>query len=236
MARSTTGISYASLAVVILGGLVFTVFVTIPAWSTWQATRHVFAERAAARDERMRFLQNIDARLQELQTYEEDARVLSVTFPDTEAPADATAIVGALASRNGLTARVVTGPELRDQPTSPRETALTAPVETVSLVTEGRLSGIAPAAPRSAVRGAVHEFRVKVRGTYAGVSAFLRDLEKSVRFFDIPSIDVKGGFDDGSAEADLAILTYIAGTGGPFLPASASAAVTGSPTTPSPVP
>jgi hypothetical protein len=229
MARSTTGIAYISLSVVVLGGLVFTVFVTIPAWSTWRVTGQVFAERVVARDERVRFLQDIDARLQELTTHEGDARVLSVAFPDTEAPADATAIVGALAERNGLTTRVVAGLELRKEPPSSGETALAAPVGSVSLLTERIPSGVAPTAPRSAsARGAVYEFRVKVRGTYAGLSAFLRDLEKSVRFFDIPSIEFKGGFDDGSVEADLTILTYIAGAGGTLLPGAVPAAVPGS--------
>lgn len=228
MARSTTGIAYATLSVVILGGLVFTVFLTIPSWSTWQATGQVFTERAAARDERVRFLQDIDARLQELKTYEEDARALSVAFPDTEAPADAMAIVGALAARNGLAARLVTGPELRRNQPAP------SPEPTV----EGlRAEGAPPVAPRSAsARGAAYEFRVKVRGTYAGLSAFLRDLEKSVRFLDPVSIDFKAGFADGSVEADFVVLTYLAGTGETLLPSPAVATTPAGPATPSPVP
>lgn len=216
MARSTTGIAYALFGIVILGGMVFTVFVTIPAWSAWQATRDVLAQRVSAKEERARFLQNIDARLQELKAVEGDAKVLSVAFPDHKAPADATAIVGALAGRNGLTARVVTGPELRKEPAAP-EALVVTPADTASFLREGGAGG-APGTRAQAARGAVYEFQVKVRGTYTGLNAFLRDLEKSVRFFDIAAVDFKGGAQDGSVEADLKILTYIAETGGSLLP------------------
>lgn len=231
MARSTTGIAYALFGVVILGGMVFTVFVTIPAWSAWQATRDVLTQRVSARDERVRFLQNIDARLRELKAVEGDAKVLAVAFPDFTAPADATAVVGALAGRNGLTARLVTGPELRKEPASPEATTVT-PGDTAAFLQEGSAGGTSAA--RSGSRGVVYAFQVKVRGTYTGLNAFLRDLEKSVRFFDIAAVDFKGGAEDGSVEADLNIRTYIAETGGSLLPtepASGDAAVT-----PAPVP
>ena len=214
MARSTTGIAYGLFGVVILGGMVFTVFVTIPSWSAWQATGEVLAQRAAAREERARFLQNIDARIQELKAVEGDAKVLAVAFPEHEAPAEATAIIGALAGRNGLTARIITGPELRKEALAP-EPATVTPADTAVLLREGAAG--TPAA-RSGSGGTAYEFRVKVRGTYTGLSAFLRDLEKSVRFFDIAAIDFKGGAEDGSVEADFTILTYLTEAGESLLP------------------
>ncbi len=221
MARSSTGIAYAFLYAVILGGLVFTVFVTIPAWSAWQATRQVLTERIAAHEERTRFVQNVDTRLQELQTYAADARVLSVSFPDGEAPADALGVLGALASRSGVTARVVHGPELQKNAPTPAPAADGGAGETAALA-------------RSAARGPVYELKVQVRATYAGLSAFIRDLEKSIRFFDVISMDVKGGLEGGLVEADIVVHTYGVETGGTLLPSVSSTPA--STATPSPTP
>lgn len=228
MARSTTGIAYAFLYVVILSGLIFTVFVTIPAWSAWQATRQVLAERVLAHGERVRFLANVGARVQELRTYAADARVLSVGFPEYEAPADALGVLGALAARSGLTIRVVHGPELRKDTSA--TTGSTASQSADDLTNETRPVSSRP----SASRGAVYAIKVQVRGTYTGLNAFLRDLEKSVRFFDIPALDVKGGFEGGLVEVDITLHTYIAETGGTLLPAGSE--TSGSSVTPSPVP
>lgn len=224
MARSTTGIAYAFLYVVILGGLIFTVFVTIPAWSAWQATRQVLAERASAHEERVRFLANVDARVQELRTYAADAKVLSVSFPEHEAPADAVGVLGALAARSGVTIRVVHGPEL--QKNTSAAPASTASQSADDLTDETRV--VSSSRPSSS-RGTVYTIKVQVRGTYTGLNAFLRDLEKSVRFFDIPALSVKGGFEGGLVESDITLHTYITETGGTLLPAGSGGSVTTSP-------
>lgn len=199
MARATTGLAYAIVGIALLGGLIFTVFVTVPAWSALGTARGVLAERIAARDDRQTFLANVDARVEEFKRYERDAQVLAVAFPESEAPADLVAVLGGLASRNGVTVSTVEGPNLRK---------LSLAVA-LSVAPEGPTAGSAGGAAQG-TRQNVFETKAKVRGTYAALNAFVRDLEKSVRLLDIPELSLRSAFEGQNIEALLTLVTYSA--------------------------
>lgn len=184
MARATTGIAYLLLGVVILGGLVFTVFMTIPAWSAWRAAGAQLKERVVARAEREQFLTDIATRTEELKRFADDARVLAVAFPETPAAADLAAVVGSAAVRNGLTVVSMVGPSARKQAASNETSAV-------------------------AKQSQIYEVTVKVRGTYAGLRSFLRDLERGVRLLDIPELEVKSLAEQQGIEATLKLLTTV---------------------------
>lgn len=196
MARATTGLAYGALGISVLGGLIFTMFVIMPSWSALKATRGTLVERTAARDERQRFQANVEARTAELKRYETDAVVLAVTFPENEAAADLAAVIGGLASRNGLTVAAMFGPDVR------KTSSVTPPV------TESAPAGTSgPARPQQ-----VFEVKLKVRGSYASIRGFIRDLEKNVRFLDLPELEVRsGGEQQDALEANLSLLTYTVG-------------------------
>lgn len=220
MARATTGLAYFTLGLTLLCGLVFSVFMTVPAWSQWRETRDRLAERERARDERQAFLANIEARAAELRAHELDAQALTVTFPETKAPADLMAILGALASRSGVTIAQVS--ELKERRVESKSTL--SPTPTPSAARAGREgeiavsgeggspqpAGSASAVPRQSSSPAV-EFTLQVRGSYAQVRSFIGDLERSLRLFDLPVIELSASAPEagGVLEARLTVVSYL---------------------------
>lgn len=221
MARATTGIAYLALGLTLLSGLVFTVFVTVPAWSRWRETRDRLAERERARDERQTFLTNIEARAAELKAHGLDAQALGVTFPETKAPADLTAILGALAAKNGVILSQIT--ELKERRRESKPTPAPTPTPAAASGSRGgaleagegeerpRSAGPTPTTPHSSSAPAV-EFSLSVRGSYAQVRSFIGDLERSLRLFDLPTVDLSASAPDagGVLEARLTVVSYLA--------------------------
>lgn len=211
MARATTGIAYLTLGLVILGGLVFTVFVTVPAWSAWRAARVQLEEKVGARDQRRNFLADIDARTAELRTYEREARALGVTFPETKAPADLAAIVHGLSVRNGVIVESVGEVQIRRASVqAPAANPPTAGAREAEVVGGGGPRG--GALPQAAPSAPVYEFSLSGHGTYAQIRAFLRDLERSLRLFDLPAVEITGGNlgEASIVRARITITTYLA--------------------------
>lgn len=166
MARSTTGLAYATLGASILGGVVVLVFLTVPSWTTLRDARALLVAQQAKRDQHQQFLKDIDARTAELLRYEKDARVLAVMLPDSEAPADLLAVIADLAQRNGMTILSVNGPAPKSA--SSAQAAVGGPARQT------------------------FETTLSVRGTYAGMSGFLRGVESSARLVDVPSVLITG--------------------------------------------
>lgn len=210
MARSTTGIAYLTLGLALLGGLVFSVFVTVPAWSALRAARGHLQERTTERTQREEFLANIDARTGDLKTYERDARALGVTFPETKAPADLAAIFHALSVRNGVLIESLSEPKVR-KVSVPSPTASPPAAGDDFVARPEEPGGSAPRETSPSTRA--YEFSLSGRGTYAQVRAFIQDIERSLRLFDLPTVDIQGGGnlgEGGTVKVQITLTTYLA--------------------------
>lgn len=219
MARPTTGIAYLIFMVTILGGFVFTVFATIPAWSQLEDERQRLQATIRERDDRQAFLAHIDARAEELKALEKEARMLQVMFPDSVQAADLAALLHSLSVRDGVVVQHIGEARV---PTSTRQGVPQTPVEGGAPVETGQ-SGGAPGAPAP---GKPYEVIVIVRGTYAQVRAFLLDLERTLQFFDVLAVDLQRE-KSASGEAVVAHITLrvftIAGSKDLVTPTGASA-------------
>lgn len=197
MPRPTTGVAYLILGLVLLGGLIFTVFVTIPAWSALAATRARLDETFTVRDERREFLANVGARLAELHAHERDARLLSVLFPETKQPADLAAVLQAAASRNGVAVITLSQLEVRKSASASRSATAAG--------TNRTPASPSPAAAEKEARS-VLELRLTAQGTYAQLRGFLTDLERAPRFLDVVKIDVTPvQLEQGILKADITV-------------------------------
>lgn len=208
MARATTGVAYLVLGLVLLGSLVFTVFVTLPAWSAWRSARDQLAAKIVEREQRREFLADIDSRSAELKTYERDARALGVAFPETKAPADLAAVVHALSTRNGVVVESMGEPKLRKASTSPPSERLPA----TARGDEGGEQAPSGIPPREAVAPSrAYEFLLTARGTYAQLRSFLLDLERSLRLFDLTAVELTAGRleEGGTVKAQVTLTTYL---------------------------
>lgn len=229
MARPTTGASYLTFGLVILGGFVFTAFVTVPSWSGWQAARARHSAKLAEQSEKATFLANIDARTVELGTHAQDAQALAVMFPETPSPAELAQVLHTIASRNGVILDSV-GVPVRPSVEQGRQQDVTRAYER---------GGTTPAVARTQGAQDVsvrYEVKVAARGSYGQLRAFLADLERSLRFFDVSAIELtaseatEGEAVPVLARADITLWGYR------VAPAvSASIGVGGSPA-PAPVP
>lgn len=218
MPRPTTGAAYLTLILTILGGVIFMVFLMIPSYSTWRAEQLQFEASTARYREKQTFLENIDARTAELRALDRDVRALQILFPETIASAELTAVLHGLASRNGVAITQVTQPGIRK---GPREQAAAPPEVTPPTVSAAKRSetgspeSAATTTPQPSVRSesAPYEFGVFIRGSYAQVRAFMVDLERSLRFFELQTIALSGdrGEQDvrGPISAQLNIWTYL---------------------------
>lgn len=183
MPRSTTGLAYATLGLSVLAGLTFVIFVSVPAWTEFRAANARLEKQRLSLEEHQQFLANVDARAAELKQHEKDAKVLAVAFPESSAAADITALLASLAQREGLSVTSVMGPV-------PRQNAL------------------AGTTPENQPGGReIFETTVRVRGTYAGISGFLRGLEQSARLVNIPSIDMSLGGQGAGIEGTVTLQT-----------------------------
>lgn len=197
MPRPTTGAAYLTLILTILGGVIFIVFVAIPAYSTWRNEQLRLEANIERRTEKQTFLENIDARTAELTKLDRDVRTLQVMFPDTIANAEIAALLHGLVVRNGVAVSQVTK-------LVPRKVDRSA-----GSGGQAAVGGEGEQASESTP----YEFGVTVRGSYAQVRAFLNDLERSLRFFDVPVLALTKQQQEGegtrTVAAQITLWTYL---------------------------
>lgn len=196
MPRATTGFAYLTFGLAVLGVLVFTVFVTVPAWSEYGATRASRVVRAEELKSQQDFLANVDARAAELVTYESDVRALAVSFPDTFAPADLLAVLHAAGARSGMVVESLSGPRLRERAAHPAATEEPSPGDGAR---ESSAGTRVTASPAPGPQRPVYIFSVTLTGTYAQLRAFVTEIERALQLFDVTDIDLKAAGAPGEA-------------------------------------
>ncbi len=203
MPRPTTGLAYLTLIVVVLGGLVFITFVTVPAWSTWRGEQDRLSVHREKLAEKEAFLRDIDRRAAELTQFDADVRALRVMFPEMLAPADLSAVLHAIATQNGVTIDLVSEPKPLKQTAAAPEAgtesgAAASPGGAQASPTPTPAAGATRASGGAA--GKTYEFTVGASGSYAQVRAFALDLERSVRYFDIAGLSFDAKKIEGTSE------------------------------------
>lgn len=172
MPRATTGLSYLTLALVVLGAFIFTIFVLSPQWADYRIAQDDLKKEQEKLVERKKFLASIDARKKELEGYAKDALALAVMFPDRQRPANTLALFQGLASGSGVLVMEAAEPREVTEP------ATTAASSSASANTGGRLIS--------------YETNLRLRGSYAQMRNFLRELERSLLFTDVQTLDLQG--------------------------------------------
>lgn len=198
MPRATTGLSYLTLALVILGAFVFTIFVISPQWADYTIAQAELIKEQEKFEERKKFLASIDARKTELEGYAKDALALSVMLPDRQRPANTLALLQGLASGSGV---------LVMEASEPRE---------VNATGSSAASSTPPRQAQAVSPLISYETNLRIRGSYAQTRNFLRDLERSLLFTDIQTVDLQGvgTVPDGTPAPDqlegkLLLQTYV---------------------------
>jgi hypothetical protein len=202
--RATTGLSYLTLSLVILGSLVFTVFVTIPQWTALGDARAKLKNAIARREDRREFLANVDLRKQELDQYARDVVALRVALPDRLTQADVFAQLQSIGSSTGATILSVGEPKKIAAPVA-------QPVSDVSESPES--SVVTPALPAPQRTLETYDTSVAVRGTYPQLRVLLQEMEKALLLSDVRSLDVSAGGElgqiTGILEGKLTVRTYV---------------------------
>lgn len=203
MARATTGLSYFTFGIVILGSLVFTVFVTVPQWGLYQDANAKLVQVLGQEGENQIFLSNLDLRTQDLEKYSADAKALSVALPDKFMQSNLWININELAIKSGVAISQIDAAK--------KETA-----SANAILTEGQA---APAVTESATTAgpALEKWitAVKVRGSYSQIRAFITNLEKSLILSDLKELKLTpvGSGDKAVAadtlEATMTIRTYV---------------------------
>lgn len=195
MARSTTGSAYLIFGLVVLGSLVFTIFVTVPKISGLNEARNNRQAAIGERKEREDFLASLEERKAELDNYTSDAKALSVALPTSFSQADLLSEIDNAASSSGVTIQKVSESQKSNASTS----AATAQ-ETETSATEGS-------------KTEYYDTQLEIRGSYAQVRAFIKELETSILFTDVMNVEISAAAESaevpGSLAAKLTIRNYI---------------------------
>lgn len=207
MPRPSTGLAYLTFGFVFLGSFVSAVFLIIPQWSVYQSEERALLAEEAERDERKKFLADLDARGRELEQYAEDARALSVMLPEQIRGADILASLQSIAAQSGVTISKVSEPQEGERKVA---AARTSDEKQVSVKAS---STVQPSAAPAASGPQEWKTTVTVRGTYAQFRAFLRELEKSLVFSDVQAINMGSvtdpeGLQLGLLETSIMFFTY----------------------------
>lgn len=199
MSRATTGLSYLTLILVVLGAFIFIIFVISPQWADYKIAQADLRKEREKFEERKEFLASIDARKTELESHAKDALALSVMLPDQQRPANTLALLQGLASGSGVLVMETSEPRAVN-PTGATTTAA-SPV---------------PGQAQAGSQLLSYETNLRIRGSYAQTRNFLRDLERSLLFTDVQAVDLQGigNVPDGAPAPDqlegkLVLRTYV---------------------------
>lgn len=196
MPRATTGLAYLSLSLVLLGSLVFTVFVTVPQQRAYQQAKADLKTKLKERDERKQFLVSIDDRKKQLDSLSRDAVALSVTFPDEPALANSLAVLQSMAVASGVQVLSASEPKKADvepEKAAPPPELSRSPAERENVEKGGEETPVVPMSQKEpSARLMQWDTPLKIRGTYAQVRAFVRELEKSLILADVQSFKLGG--------------------------------------------
>lgn len=181
MARATTGLSYLTFGLVVLGSFVFTVFVIIPQWVTYKATNEKYAEDLKIEVDRQTFLDNLDARLQEMKKYQKETKELSLALPDRFMQSNIWVNIENMASSAGVTIDTVEEVKKVVKSSNAINNTNTAVVNnSEATVVDTALSSLEN-----------WDTRIIMKGNYSQIRTFVKNLEDSLILSDLQEISIE---------------------------------------------
>jgi Tfp pilus assembly protein PilO len=213
MARATTGLSYLTFGVVILGSLVFSVFVTIPQFSQYKGVTVQLAQAIEQEKNNKIFLDNLDERAEELKKYEPDAKALSMILPDKFLQSSFWVNINDLATRAGVVV-VSIGDSKKE---AVKQSAAGSEAVTANSVLAGDDKSVVKEDTLSAQTAKLEKWTtaIQVKGNYSQIRAFIKNLESSLILSDLKELKLTpvASSDKNTVidmlSADMTIRTYV---------------------------
>lgn len=179
MPRATASIAYATFILVILGGIVFTTFVTVPAVGTFNSLREEREERRVELGNQQQLREELTKRERDLQTYSQQRGDLDIMIPNEFNQANFLAAIEHAAQEARIRIQTIGNPA---QPSSRRGEELGLPNNIAAI-----------------------DVPVSVVGTYASFREFVDRIEQMPVLSHVHSVDISLG---AGLEIDLTIRTY----------------------------
>lgn len=214
MARATTGLSYFTFGIVILGSLVFTVFVSIPQWNQYSDAKTKLAQTLENEKANQVFLANLDQRTEDLKKYSADAKALGVVLPDSFMQSNLWVNINDLAGKAGVTINSIGESKKEAVVKNASQSLSTAK----SVLNGGGEVDSAPAVNAGSVAGSKLEkwiTGISVRGNYSQIRAFIKNLENSLILSDLKDLKLSAVASSekntaaDALDAEFTIRTYV---------------------------
>lgn len=181
MARATTGLSYLTFGLVVLGSLIFTVFVTIPQWGAYGETNKKYAEAMKLEVERQAFLDNLDARLQDMQKYDKETKELAVALPDKFMQSNLWVNIENMASSAGVVVDII------DEAKKVTKSGVAVNNTKTSVVNNTEVA----VGDGADLKLESWDTKVALKGNYSQIRAFVSNLENSLLLSDLRDITIE---------------------------------------------
>jgi len=206
MARATTGLSYLTFGLVVLGSLVFTVFVTVPQWGSYREANKKYAEAMQLETDRQAFLDNLETRLQDMEKYDKEVKELALALPDKFMQSNIWVNIENMASSAGVTVSAIDEAKKVAKNTAGSATVV-ASDSTGAVATDNK----------NAANTGLESWDTKVSltGNYSQIRTFVKNLEDSLILSDLLDISIEKSpsTSDGQPSdvlmASMVVRTYV---------------------------
>lgn len=188
--------------------MIFTVFVTVPQWGTYTEANQKYAEAMQLEVERQTFLDNLDARLQDMQKYDKEVKELSLALPDKFMQGNIWVNIENMASSAGVTI---------DNIGEAKKIAKSTPA---SAVPDNTMAGAAGNGNTEAAVGSVVDSKLEgwdtgitLKGNYSQIRNFVKNLEDSLILSDLRDISItQSASADKSQPSDVLAVSMVVRT------------------------
>jgi len=181
MARATTGLSYLTFGLVVLGSLIFTVFVIVPQWGAYGEMNKKYAEAMQLEVERQAFLDNLDARLQDMQKYEKETKELSLALPDKFMQSNLWVNIENMASSAGVVVDTIE----EAKKVTKSAAAVDNAKANVNIKAEAAIGNATDLKLES------WDTKIALKGNYSQIRTFVKNLEDSLLLSDLRDISIE---------------------------------------------
>jgi len=213
MARATTGLSYLTFGVVLLGSLVFTIFVSVPQWGLYSDANAKLKMALQQEKDNQVFLADLDLRTQELGKYSADAKALSVALPDRFMQSSLWVNISELATKAGVVV-VQIGESKKD--TTVQSTTVEPATANAIFTNEGE-AVVKTTLNTNAASQRLEKWTtgLQVKGNYSQIRAFVKNLENSMILSDLKEFKLTPATSGNEAattdvmDATMTIRTYV---------------------------
>jgi len=213
MARATTGLSYLTFGVVVLGSLVFGVFVLVPQFGQYKDANAQLAQALTQETNNKAFLDNLDRRTEELKKYSSDAKALGVLLPDKFMQSSFWVNINDLATKAGVVLDSIS--ESKKEIASQSDSTPSVVMAKSVLANDGTPIVQESVASSPTARLEKWVTNVQVKGNYSQIRTFIKNLENSLILSDLKDLKLSPVASSEKntvvdmLSADMTIRTYV---------------------------